>query len=89
MIAGLSFQVFSLTIFAIAVGDYYLRIRDQYRNQAPPKAAQPRIQWFFAALGLSFTCIMIRCIYRVIELAHGWSSSLMRKEVDFIVLEGV
>lgn len=89
MMAGLSFQVFSLLLFAIATGDYYLRVRKHYRNQEPPTGAHPHLKWFFAALGLAFTCILIRCIYRVIELSGGWNSSLMKKETDFVVLEGV
>lgn len=89
MMAGLSFQVFSLLLFAIATVDYYLRVQKQYRNQGPPPGVHPRIRWFFAALGLSYTSIMIRCIYRVIELSKGWNSPLMKKEKDFVVLEGV
>lgn len=88
MMAGLSFQVFSLLLFATATADYYLHLRKHYRNQGFP-TAHPRIRWFLAALGLSYTCIMIRCIYRVIELSKGWNSPLMKKEKDFVVLEGV
>ena len=87
--AGLSFQVFSLVLFAIATRDYYLRARKEYRGKEAPRAAHPRIKWFFAALTLSYTCIMIRCIYRVIELSDGWNSELMKKERDFVVLEGM
>ena len=89
MMAGLSFQVFSLLLFATATADYYLHLRKHYRNQGLPQAAHPRIRWFLAALGLSYTCIMIRCVYRVIELSNGWNSPLMKKEKDFVVLEGV
>ncbi|MCJ1467143.1 hypothetical protein MMC07_005765 [Pseudocyphellaria aurata] len=89
MMAGLSFQVFSLLLFAIATIDYYLRVRQRYQNQGPPQGAHPRIRWFYAALGLSYTCIMIRCIYRVIELSNGWNSSLMKRQTDFVILEGI
>jgi hypothetical protein len=89
MMAGLSFQVFSLVLFAAATLDYYLRVRVQYKGKAAPQAAHPRVKWFFAALALSYTCIMIRCIYRVIELSDGWTSELMKKETHFVVLEGM
>lgn len=89
MMAGLVFQVFSLLLFAIATIDYYLRVRKQYGNNGPPPAAHPRIRWFFAALGLSYMCILIRCIYRVVELSGGWNSPLMKKEKDFVILEGM
>lgn len=89
MMSGLVFQVFSLVLFAAATIDYYLRARKEYRGKDGPRAAHPRIKWFFAALTLSYTCIMIRCIYRVIELSDGWTSELMKREKDFVVLEGV
>ena len=89
MMAGLSFQVFSLLAFAIATTDYWVRVRQQYRNREPFKAAHQRVSWFFVALGLAYLCIMIRCTYRVIELSNGWNSKLMKKEVDFVVLEGM
>ena len=89
MMSGLAFQVFSLVLFAVATMDYYLRARKQYQGKDSPRAAPPRIKWFFAALTLSYTCIMIRCIYRVIELSDGWTSELMKREKDFVVLEGM
>jgi hypothetical protein len=89
MMSGLAFQVFSLVLFAAAVVDYYLRVRVEYRGKEAPSAAHPRLKWFFAALTLSYTCIMIRCIYRVIELSDGWNSELMKREKDFVVLEGM
>lgn len=89
--AGLSFQVFSLVLFATATADYYFHARKHYRNGAPPppKGAHPRIKWFFLALTLAYMCIMIRCIYRVIELSDGWNSALMKNEVLYVVLEGM
>ena len=89
MMAGLTFQVFSLVLFAVATLDYYRRARAEYRGKDAPPAAHPRVKWFFAALTLSYTCIMIRCIYRIIELSDGWNSELMKREKDFVVLEGM
>lgn len=47
------------------------------------------LRLFLYALTLSFTLIMIRCIYRVVELSSGWGSTLMKNQTDFIMLEGV
>lgn len=41
--------------------------------------------YFLVALATSWLFIEIRCIYRVIELAGGWGSSLMKKQTDFVV----
>lgn len=90
MMAGLSFQVFSLVLFATATADYYFLVRKNYPNGTPPPTgAHPRIKWFFLALTLAYTCIMIRCIYRVIELSDGWNSALMKDEVLYVILEGM
>ena len=92
MISGLSFQVFSLVVFAILTLEYiwrasrdtdtFVRGQEIFRENKMLKA-------FFIALGISYTCILVRCTYRIIELSKGWSSALMRKEDDFVVLEGV
>lgn len=89
MMSGLTFQVFSLILFGVATTDYYLRVRVEYQGKDAPRAAHLHVKWFFAALTLSYTCIMIRCIYRVIELSDGWTSALMKREKDFVVLEGM
>ncbi|MDI1491497.1 MAG: hypothetical protein OHK93_002706 [Ramalina farinacea] len=51
-------------------------------------AQNPMFKFFMAALALSFTCIMIRCIYRIVELAPGWGSAQMSNETNFIACEG-
>ncbi|KAF0322114.1 RTA1 like protein [Colletotrichum asianum] len=39
--------------------------------------------------GPTFIVIFIRCIYRLPEMAGGWGNPLMRKEEEFIVLDGM
>ena len=91
-LAGLAFQVASLTLFAILSAEYAFRV---YRDpQASAKAPaifkyNKGLNYFLGALAASWLFIEIRCIYRVIELAGGWGSSLMKKQTDFVVLEGV
>ena len=91
-LAGLAFQVASLTLFAVLSAEYAFRV---YRD-ARARARAPGIFrynkgliYFLGALATSWLFIEIRCIYRVIELAGGWGSSLMKKQTDFVVLEGV
>lgn len=91
-LAGLAFQVASLTLFAILSAEYAFRV---YRSpQASARAPaifkyNKGLMYFLGALATSWLFIEIRCIYRVIELAGGWGSSLMKKQTDFVVLEGV
>lgn len=90
-LAGLAFQVASLTLFAILSAEYAFRV---YRSpQASARAPaifkyNKGLMHFLIALATSWLFIEIRCIYRVIELAGGWGSSLMKKQTDFVVLEG-
>ncbi|KAF6220747.1 hypothetical protein HO133_003180 [Letharia lupina] len=90
-LAGLAFQVASLTLFAVLSAEYAFRV---YRSpQASARAPgifrhNKGLMYFLVALATSWLFIEIRCIYRVIELAGGWGSSLMKKQTDFVVLEG-
>jgi len=75
MITGLATQVATLAVFGILAGDYALAI---YRNRANLNAATAelrqslRFKLFLAALWIAYFAILIRCCYRVAELAKGW-----------------
>jgi hypothetical protein len=43
---------------------------------------------FCWAIGFSFLTILIRCIYRIPEMAGGWGNPRMRDEPTFLVLDG-
>jgi hypothetical protein len=92
MIAGVVLQVVVLSIFGALLAEYMVRTyrcRDQLSVQATTLAHQKSFRGFCFSLVIAFVGIFIRCIYRIPELSGGWRSELMRKEVDFIVLEGV
>ena len=90
-LAGLAFQVGSLALFGLCAAEYAWRV---HRDPAASARAQEIFAYnkflnlCFAALGLSYTAIMTRCIYRVIELSNGWGSTLMKDQTDFVALEG-
>lgn len=92
MIAGLVFQVVTLLIFAVLAGDVFFSMwkhRAELPAETAPLRASKKFRLFIGATVLSFLCILIRCSYRIAELQGGWGSPIMRKEVDFIVLESV
>ncbi len=74
MITGLATQVFTLVIFGILAADYGFAI---YRNRAHlnPLTAELRqsrqFKLFLGALWVAYFGILIRCSYRVAELAGG------------------
>jgi len=74
MITGLVTQVFTLVVFGILATDYAVAVY-RNRNQLNPTTAQfrqsLRFRLFLAALWVAYFCILIRCTYRVAELAGG------------------
>jgi hypothetical protein len=92
MIAGLCFQVVSLLLFGFLCADYFLRVyshRDAINPSTSKLRSSIRFRSFLAALLFTYTFILVRCIYRVIELAGGWGNALMQNETEFVILEGV
>jgi len=47
-----------------------------------------RFRIFCWAIGFAFATILIRCIYRLPEMAGGWGNPRMRDEPVFLVLDG-
>ncbi|KAK0362572.1 hypothetical protein LTR02_014696 [Friedmanniomyces endolithicus] len=93
MITGLATQVFTLVIFGILAADYGFAI---YRNRAHlnPLTAELRqsrqFKLFLGALWVAYFGILIRCSYRVAELAGGWANNpILREQYLFICLDGM
>ncbi|KAG9233506.1 RTA1 like protein-domain-containing protein [Amylocarpus encephaloides] len=90
MLAGVIFQVISLSLFAIACLDVAFRV---YKNPAGKNLEYStlrsnfRFRGFLWALLVSFLTIFTRCVYRIAELGGGWNNKLMREENPFIILE--
>lgn len=86
-LAGLSFQVFTLTVFCVLVGDYFIRSRSVWRNLRLPKIF---LVFTFSA-ALATILILVRCCYRIYELSAGYTrtSKALRDQGLFIGLESV
>lgn len=80
MIAGVVFQLISMTVFAGLTVDFTLR---SARMGRPAE-----FTGVLAALYISFITVYIRSIFRTIELCEGWSGYLMLHEGYFIGLDG-
>jgi hypothetical protein len=100
MIAGLSFQVFTMLVFIICAVDFFLNTwRRRARLGAERAFAQDEssravrgslmFRAFLAALAVASVCIFWRCVFRVAELSKGWSGPLMKRQDLFIGFEGV
>jgi len=95
MLAGLGFQVFTIMVFLILCAEYAWRVMQRIKSggQLDPVHAKlrqsKRFRGFLIALLISTLCILIRSVFRVIEMAEGWSGPLMGNQTLFFILEGV
>lgn len=92
LIAGIIFQVVTLAVFGTMITDYIIR-----RARSPTPLSRKAVNtWrggtfriFAVSLVAIYTFILIRCIYRIAELAGGWRNSIMQDEALFIGLDTV
>ncbi len=92
MMVGLVSQVVTLAIFGIMAVDVFFRIRrhrGNFTQSAETLRASKRFKGFLIAVAVAYTVIFIRCVYRIAEMAGGWSNPIMQNQVAFIVLDGV
>ncbi|KAJ6120122.1 RTA1-domain-containing protein [Penicillium sp. IBT 18751x] len=86
MVAGIVFQLFSITVFVVCAIDVFRRVK---RLGMLGMATNGSLRPLLAAMVLSVVCIYIRSIYRTIELAQGWNGYLITHQSYFIGLDGV
>ena len=94
VIAGIAIQVVTMVFCGLLGVDYIFRYR---RGTKGARASEGKTKrWsmsrpdvFCLTSELAFIFILIRCIYRLPEMASGWGGELMRNEVEFMVLDGV
>ncbi|KAJ5728478.1 RTA1-domain-containing protein [Penicillium malachiteum] len=84
MVAGIVFQLFSVTIFVFCAIDF---IRRSLRHNLLQEMNGTILPLLYAMI-FSVVCIYIRSIYRTIELSQGWSGYLITHEKYFIALDG-
>ncbi|KAJ5811273.1 RTA1-domain-containing protein [Penicillium riverlandense] len=85
MLAGIIFQMFSITIFVICAIDFVRRTSRCHLIDPHRKSLTPML----CAMFFSLTCIYVRSIYRVVELAQGWAGFLITHQIYFVILDGM
>ncbi|KAK3989109.1 sphingoid long-chain base transporter RSB1 [Cladorrhinum sp. PSN332] len=95
IMAGIVLQVIVLLAFGLASGDYLIRAKKYFNsgNVSAEHEAGARL-WkdkkfraFEYAMGGAYAALLIRCIYRIAEMAGGWGNHIMQDEPSFVVLE--
>jgi hypothetical protein len=92
IIAGVVLQVVVLIIFGVMGTDYYLRLRKYLRSpDADPAAValwnDRKFGFFVKGVTGAFATILVRCIYRVVEMSGGWGNHIMQDEISFTILD--
>ena len=91
-IAGLSFQVFTVTVFialAVEFAVSYIRAqRGPGQMEQGKKPLPTGFKVFVVFLTAAIILILIRCAYRIDELSDGYNGPLIHNEPLFIALEG-
>ncbi|KAK1963170.1 parasitic phase-specific protein PSP-1 [Colletotrichum sublineola] len=82
-LAGLVLQVVALLAFCGLFADYMITYT---RSKTRPPMSQ-RLKLYLSFLSLSTLFILLRCIYRVVELHEGYFSHWFRDQALFIALE--
>jgi predicted transporter len=81
--AGLILQVVVLVVFLSLATDYLVALR-----RKTPHTLSRMMQTFLGFMFLAVILILVRCIYRIVELKDGYFGPNFRDEPEFIGLEG-
>jgi uncharacterized ion transporter superfamily protein YfcC len=104
MEAGITFQVITLLIFGTLALELYIRYkRDVSTSSSTTRSiqnriptSQPTLQQYdpkfkkaVLAVVVAYFAILIRCIYRIAEMAGGLRNPIMQNQAACIVFDGV
>ncbi|KXX74110.1 Sphingoid long-chain base transporter RSB1 [Madurella mycetomatis] len=95
IMAGIVLQVVVLGAFGGLTGDYLFRAARYFGSgnvaaehlDGAALWVDRRFRTFVYAMGVAYATLMIRCIYRIAEMAGGWGNHIMQDEPSFVVLE--
>ena len=94
IIAGIVLQVVVLGAFGILSTLFILRVRKNFRSSPAHEETPAKQTWtakktkmYLWAMTGAYACLLIRCIYRIAEMAGGWGNKIMQDEWSFVALE--
>jgi hypothetical protein len=85
MVAGIVFQMGSIAIFTALFVVVIIRTMHAHIHTLEDR----KIKLLLGATALSVTMVVVRSIYRTIEMLQGWGGYLISHEIFFIVLDGI
>ncbi|KAJ5231912.1 uncharacterized protein N7469_006500 [Penicillium citrinum] len=96
IIAGIAFQVATMAVCGCVALHFFWTVNRHGHGLDGEKALdsttsipRSRMQIILGAEIFAYFTVLIRCIYRIPEMAGGWGNPLMQKEDEFLVLDGM
>ncbi|CAI7643774.1 unnamed protein product [Penicillium glandicola] len=97
IIAGIAFQVATMVVCGFFAVIFFWRVFKRGDGFSGEKNLDTGVspifpKWMPFVVGaevFAYFTVLIRCIYRIPEMAGGWGNPLMQKENEFLVLDGM
>ncbi|PIG83675.1 RTA1 domain protein [Aspergillus arachidicola] len=89
IITGIAFQVATMSVCGLLALDFFIRYFRRSSGEKARDGGNGRIKLVVFADIFAYFTVLIRCIYRIPEMAGGWGNPLMQKEDEFLVLDGM
>lgn len=89
MIAGVSVQVAVTAPFLLLYLDYNIRRLREWASIPKHERPHRKVEILNATIGISTLFILVRCIYRIVEMSEGWLGYLATTPVYFDILDGL
>jgi hypothetical protein len=83
MVGGIAFQLVSMLVFAALATNFFWRARHILVVLGNAKENRG-VRRLIIGISIGTILILIRCVYRVIELAQGWTGYLITNEPYFM-----
>ncbi|RDW78302.1 hypothetical protein BP5796_06154 [Coleophoma crateriformis] len=89
MLAGLGLQVLSLVLFVLACTKFGFRVSRVHNSMdpLPSVATTPLFFCFCGAMATATFVFLIRSIYRVVQLCHGFEALMANDQAAFMLLD--
>ncbi|ORY66946.1 RTA1 domain protein [Leucosporidium creatinivorum] len=89
MVAGIAIQLAAMIVFCCLGLHFYYRAKKDPAHRAKKNVAKGRIGLLTFGLTWASVWILVRCIYRVVELAQGWTGYLITHQPFFWGLDTI
>ncbi|KAG2344876.1 RTA1-domain-containing protein [Suillus weaverae] len=97
MLGGIAAQLFAIVVYVALAAEFFLRLKlnAPFRHVEQPRisekgqrAVSKNLRILICAMAFCTLCILIRSIYRTVELAGGWFGPVITTERYFDWLDG-